>query len=118
MSIFFGLLPQNGVSDIGFAALYIFAERKKFIDYLKPHDNDNVCFLISKPPLKPKWMDLLNPFQYELWIATLSTLAICIVLAIIYGECYPWAETGGLNGGMFLIAIFLDESMEFTKYIK
>ena len=116
MHLKYCILSQNGISDVGFAGLYILASRKEFIDYLKPHDNDNVCFLLSKPPLNPKWMDLLNPFQYELWIATISMLTFCVVLAIIYGKCYP--EIGGLNGGMFLIAVFLDQSSEVTKYIK
>ena len=111
-------LSQYGISDIGFADLYLKPERKLFMEFLKPHDTDNLCFLVSKPPLKPKWMDVFNPFQLNVWITVFSSLSICCFLIYLYGHYYPTSEFSGGKGIEMLIAVFFDESHPMSKKLR
>ena len=107
---------KNARTDIAFADLYLIPSRKQHIEYIYPHDNDYVCFLVAKPPLNPKWMDLAIPFQKEAWFAILATLilvSIIVSLVVFLTQEFQPRDTF-----WNLCAFFLDESMPFTHKIK
>ena len=104
--------------DIGFANLYIKPERKKFIDYLTPHDHDKICFLVAKPESDPKWMDLLKPFDLKLWVTVLITMIICWVFVYMYGRFFPYAEMSGPRGMVVLIRVFFDQSDQLAISVR
>jgi hypothetical protein len=93
-------------------------DRKKYIDYCDPHDIDYVCFLVAKPPLKPKWMDLLLPFHSEVWYATLATLVLSMMFIFMYLSLHPNAELRPLDGAFYLVAVVFDESYTYTEKIR
>ena len=75
------------------------------IDYLQPYKTDYVCFLVKIPPPNPKWKDMIIPFQKELWLAILVSLALCVVVeSILNGFLVP-------DAFMNIVAIFLDYSL-------
>ena len=88
------------------------------MDFLMPHDTDNLCFLVAKPPLNPKWMDMFNPFRLDVWITVFSSLGICCFLVFLYGHYYPTSEFTGDKGIEMVIAVFFDESHPMSKKLR
>ena len=103
---------------MAFADLYLIPERKKYIDYLQPYSTDYVCFLVKKPPLNPKWQDLMIPFDNETWYAILITLIICSLVVSITNGIFLTNEFPARDSLMNMLAIFLDESVPFPAKIK
>ena len=103
---------------MAFADLFLFPERKKYIDYLQPYSTDYVCFLVTKPPLNPKWQDLMLPFQYETWFAILITLIICTLFVIVINGFFLRNEFHPRDAMFNIFAIFVDESLPFIGKIK
>ena len=112
------LFFQNGYTDVAFADLYIFPERKKFIDYTQPYSTDYVCFLVRKPPLNAKWQDLMIPFHKETWYAILITIVVCTLIVSIINGFFLENEFQPRDALLNIFAIFLDESLPFTGKIK
>ena len=109
---------QNGYTDVAFADLFVIPERKKYIDYLQPYSTDYVCFLVKKPPLNPKWQDLMIPFDNETWYAILVTLIICVLFVSITNGAFLRNEFHPRDSLINILAIFLDESVPFPAKIK
>ena len=103
---------------MAFADLYLIPERKKYIDYLQPYSTDYVCFLVKKPPLNPKWQDLMIPFDNETWYAILITLIICILVVSFTNGVLVRTEFHPRDSLLNIWAIFLDESVPFATKIK
>ena len=112
------LFFQNGYTDVAFADLYIFPERKKFIDYTQPYSTDYVCFLVKKPPLNAKWQDLMIPFHKETWYAILITIVVCTLVVSIINGIFLEKEFRPRDALLNIFAIFLDESLPFSGKIK
>ena len=100
------------------ADLYIIPERKKYIDYLRFHFLDFVCFLVVQPPLNPKWKDLAIPFHTETWVAALGTFSFGVICILIYAQFYPYAKITPGKGLVFMFAILFDNSHLPTTHIK
>ena len=103
---------------MAFANLFLIPSRKKYIDYLQPYKTDYICFFVKKPPLNPKWQDLMIPLQQETWFAILVSLILCtLVVSVINGIllqkrwCLP-------DAFIKVVAIFLDQSIPFCGKIK
>ena len=109
---------QNGYTDVAFADLFIIPERKKFIDYTQPYSTDYVCFLVKKPPLNAKWKDLMIPFHKETWYAILITIVVCTLVVSIMNGIFLEKEFHPRDALLNILAIFLDESLNFTGKIK
>ena len=109
---------QNGITDVGFANLFVVPKRKKHIDLLQPYKADYICFLVKKPPPNPKWQDLIIPFHKELWFAILISLILCtLVVSVLNGILLQ--KGFHLQDTFFnAIAIFLDQSIQFCGRIK
>ena len=112
------LFFQNGYTDVAFADLYIIPERKKYIDYTQPYSTDYVCFLVKKPPLNAKWQDLMIPFHKETWYAILITIVVCTLVVSIMNGIFLEKEFRPRDALLNILAIFLDESLNFTGKIK
>ena len=109
-------LFQYGISDLASANLYITHERNKHIDYTKPYHTDSSCFFFKKPPLNPKWMDMVVLFQMETWIATLATFLICIFFLMI---AYSFIDKSKVSVvPIWMVAVMFDESVPYTQRIK
>ena len=103
---------------MAFANLFLDPLRKKYIGYLQPYKTEYNCFFIKKPPLNPKWQDLMIPFQQETWFAILATGILCtLVVSVINGIAL---QKGCLlsNALINIVAIFLDQSIPFRGRFK
>ena len=109
---------QTGIADIGIADFYIVPKRSAILDHLYPHSNDKVCFLVLKPPLNPKWKDLLSPFHLEVWIAISIALLTCTIFLILVSYFTPFGQLHCEDVPMFVISLFFDESHSFTQQIQ
>ena len=109
---------QRGITDIGFAALYIINTRTEFIDYLVPYNYDYVCFMVKKPPLDPKWWNLFKAFQPMVWYGILIFLVASFSFIFIYANFYPEAEIKSINVVLLIYGIFFDQSMDFIHQIR
>ena len=104
------------MSDIAFADLYLKPERKVFMNYLRAHGTGNLCFLVSKPPLKAKWVDLVKPLQWPVWIVLIASMAISCYLIHLYGQLT--SEFNGNEGVLMLSALFFDQSHAGIRRVK
>ena len=103
---------------MAFANLFLIPSRKKYIDYLQPYKTDYICFFVKKPPLNPKWQDLMIPFQQETWFAILVSVILCtLVVSVINGIVL---QKGCRLPDAFIniVAISLDQSIPFCGKIK
>ena len=66
----------------------------------------------------PQWMSLVQPFQFDLWIAFFLTLSLVAIFVMLYGAFYPGAELGPFDMLSYLSAVFVDESMSNTYKFK
>ena len=105
------------MSDIGFANLLVIYERMKIIDYLEPYTTDKVCFLVPKPPLSPKWMDIITIFEKEVWFSIIITLTVSFIFTYFYGILYPNAENKHIVL-LELFGLFFDESLPITSKLR
>ena len=102
---------------MAFADLFLVEERKKYIDFL-PYQTTYVCFLVKKPPLNPKWQDLMIPFQKEMWYAIIITLIACTFIVSLINGFILKNEFHPRDAIFNILAIFLDESVPFPAKIK
>ncbi len=109
---------QRSKTDVGFANLFVLPDEKGYLDFLAPHSNVYVCFIVAKPPPNPKWMDLTFPFGIGTWIATIFTLMASTLFVIGYSLMYPGAECTPGFAAFVLMAVLLCESDPFTHKIK
>ena len=63
-------------------------------------------------------MSLVQPFQFDLWIAFFLTLSMVAIFVMLYGAFYPGAELGPFDMLSYLSAVFVDESMSNTHKFK
>ena len=71
---------------------------------------------MKKPPLKPKWMDMIVLFQLETWIATLATFVACIIFLMV---AYSFIEKSKVyTVPIWMVAVMFDESVPYTQRIK
>ena len=110
------VLLQDGLSDIAFADLYLKPERKVFMNYLRAHGTGNLCFLVSKPPLKSKWVDLVKPFQWPVWMVLIASMGVSCYLMHLYGQLT--SEFSGNEGVLMLFAVFFDQSHAGLRRVK
>ena len=107
---------QYDKSDIGSANLFITEERARHVDYTIPYASDSACFFLQKPPLNPKWMDMIALFDTNTWLATLATfVGVIVFLMIIYAILDP---SKIFTIPIYMIAVLFDESIPFIQRIK
>ena len=78
--------------------------RKPFLDYVRPHYYDYVCFMVKKPPLDPKWWNLVKPFQPMVWYGIFLASIASFAFIVTYARFYPKSEIK--SAGLFLYGIF------------
>ena len=78
--------------------------RKPFLDYVNPHYYDYVCFMVKKPPLDPKWWNLVKPFQPMVWYGIFLASIASFAFIVTYARFYPKSEIK--SAGLFLYGIF------------
>ena len=135
---FTGLMGDlyNGYSDIGWANLFNTPVRREAIDLTAPYTIDYVCFMVrqklvlkysyihiahhhlfaqlKKPPMLPEWTSLIHPFKSDLWIAYFLSTALCYLFMFLYVTFYPKVEISSNGSIIYVMAKFLDESMNRT----
>ena len=109
---------QNGITDVGFANLFVVPKRKKHIDLLQPYKADYICFLVKKPPPNPKWQDLMIPFHQELWFAILISLILCTLAVSVLNGVLLRKGFRLQDAFINVVGIFLDQSTPFCGKIK
>ena len=62
----------------------------------------------------PEWTSLIHPFESDLWIAYFLSTAICYLFMFLYVTFYPKVEISSNGSIIYVMAIFLDESMDRT----
>ena len=102
------LHSQNAVSDLAFANLFIKPERKANMDFITPHTNDKVCFMVPVPAAEAKWLDLIKPFHFELWIAIVISLLIESLFITIFARTNSMDSFDGARGREVIVRIFLE----------
>lgn len=107
---------KYGKSDVGSAHLFITEERTRHIDYTKPYTFDSVCFFLQKPPLNPKWMDMIFLFDQATWLATMVTFGCVIIFMMVIYTI--WEPSQVFNIPIYMIAVMFDESIPFIQRIK
>ena len=101
---------QNAVSNLAFANLFIKPERKANMDFITPHTNDKVCFMVPVPAAESKWLDLIKPFHFELWMAIMSFLLIEGLFITICARTNSMANFDGAKGRELIVRILLERS--------
>ena len=115
---------QMNRSDIGWADLYLFPERKAVADFTFPHLSDSVCFMASKPVNLPNLWSLIIPLQPMTWLGFLLTVLFTMVIVKNFPKSLAdnskeadndkenWVNVG------FVIHIILDYSSSYLKTIR
>ena len=103
---------------MAFANLFLLTERLKHVDALRPYKTEYVCFFIKKPPLNPKWQDLMIPFHLEVWVAILITLVLCFLVVGIMDGILLKRSIYFIDSFMNVFAAFLDKSIPFYGKMK
>ena len=114
----YNYILQKGITDVGFANLFVVPKRKKHIALLQPYKADYICFLVKKPPPNPKWQDLMIPFHKELWFAILISLILCTLVVSLFNGILLQKGFHLQDTFINAVAIFLDQSIQFCGKIK
>ena len=69
---------------------------------------------LKKPPMLPEWTALIQPFHPDLWITYFVSTAICYLFMFLYVSFYPEADISSNGSIIYVMAVFLDESMDKT----
>ena len=86
--------------------MYVIGTRKPFLDYVRPHNYDYVCFMVKKPPLDPKWWNLVKPFHPTVWFGIFLASITSFVFIVIYAKFYPKSEIRIVDAVKFMYGIF------------
>ena len=79
-------------------------KRKEYIDYITPHTYDSACFMVPKPLPDAKWLDLLKPFDLEMWIAFIIAFISGKLTKFVHGKYVPKGKFSRIFIGL---AIFM-----------
>ncbi len=93
-------------------------ERKKYIEYLEPHDTDYVCFMVAKPKPLPKWQDLARPLEVKVWIWTLASVTVSLSFLVTYAAVTSDAEFSASGAVLYIVSVLLSESHSTTYKIR
>ena len=104
-------------SDVGWADLYLFPERKAVADFTFPHLYDTICFMVSKPVPLPNFWSLIIPLQPMTWMSFLLTVLITLII-VKYFPNRNYDQKDNLWSVGFVIHIILDYSSSYLKHVK
>ncbi|KAF0303835.1 Glutamate receptor [Amphibalanus amphitrite] len=69
-------------AHFGMANLFITEPRSQIIDFSRPYDFEQACFVVWQPPPLPRWLALLRPFSISDW-ALVGAMLIVSVLTVL-----------------------------------
>ncbi|XP_043230005.1 glutamate receptor-like [Amphibalanus amphitrite] len=73
-------------AHFGMANLFITQPRSQIIDFSRPYDFEQACFVVWQPPPLPRWLALLRPFSASGWAAAGALLAVSALTVLALGR--------------------------------
>ena len=70
--------------DIGFSSLFMSSERAQVISFSYPYKMSPVTFTSPVPTSRSNKVNLLEPFDYWIWISLISSIILIILLNVVF----------------------------------
>lgn len=108
-----GLLGDihKGVVDVGAGEYFNRLDRNEHLDPSDFYNYDYFCFLLSKPPPSPEWMQLMMPFSAIVWIGTCACLVFTILFLVMFRQLTGLIKNVVLQG----ISFYINQSMSMDQ---